>query len=106
GAAARGGSFHDAGAALFGDLFEMAVLQVAVEVLVLGVFEIGFGFVDFWIYVAVRHENVEPTVVIHVEEADAPAEQARVDTNAAGISTIFEGAIAQIRVERIGIAGE
>ena len=73
GAAARRSVFQDPWATFVGDFFEAAVLQVAIEILVLGVFQIGFGLVDLGIDVAVGHQDVEPAVVIHIEEADAPA---------------------------------
>ena len=89
-----------------GYFFELAVAQVAIEIFVFGVFQIGVRPVDFRIDVAVRHQNVEPAVVIHVEEADAPAEQARIDAQTAWIGAVFEVAVAEIRVQRIGVAGE
>ena len=72
----------------------------------LGVFQVGLGLIDLGIDVAVRHQNVEPAVVVHVEEADAPAEQPRVDAQAAGISAVLEVAVAEVGVERVGVAGE
>ena len=106
GAAAGRGVFHDARAALVGDFFEAAVAEIAVEVFVLGVFEVGFGFVDLGVDMAVGHKDVEPAVVVHVEEADAPAEEAGVDAEAAGIGAVFEDGVAEIGVEGIGVAGE
>src|SRR5579885_1805948 len=41
---------------------------------------LGFGTADLWIDMAIRHKDVEPSIVVHVEEADAPAEIACVDT--------------------------
>ena len=106
GAAASWSVFHDSRAALVGDFFEAAVAEIAIEIFVLGVFEVGFGFVDFGIDVAVGHEDVEPAVVVHIEEADAPAEEASIDAEAAGISAVFEDGVAEIGVEGIGVAGE
>ena len=105
-AAARRSIFHNARAALFGHLFKAAVLQIAVEIFVLGVFQISFRFVDLGINVAVRHQNVEPAIIVHIEKADAPTQQPRVDADAARVGAIFKCSVAQIRVERIGIAGE
>ena len=78
GAAAASGGRGDAGAALRGDLFEPSVAQVAVEVLVLGIWGFDVQLFDLGIDVAVAEQNVGPAVVVHVEEAAAPAEILRV----------------------------
>ena len=53
---------------------------------------------------AVRHQQVEPSVVVHIEEADAPAEQARVYPETAGISAVFKARIAEVGVEGVSVA--
>src|ERR1700727_3549687 len=55
---------------------------------------------------AVRHKNVEPAVVVHVKESDAPAEQPRIYAQTAEISPVLKVRVAQIGVKRIGIAGK
>ena len=89
-----------------GDLFESPVAQVAVKILVLGIFQIGLRLIDLGINMPIRHENIEPAVVIHIEEADAPAQQPRIHAQSAGISAVFEGRVAEVGIERIGVAGE
>ena len=82
GSSAGGSSVGYAGAALCGDLFELAVAEIAVEVFVLGVGRVDVGAFDLGVDMAVGHEDVEPAVVVHVEEAHAPAEEASVDAEA------------------------
>ncbi len=55
---------------------------------------------------AVRHQYVEPAVVIHVEEANSPAKQTSINAEAARVCPVFKRAVAQIGVKRIGVAGE
>ena len=106
GAAAGGDGSGHAGAGLAGDLFELAVAQVAIEVFVLGVGRIDVRAVHFGIDVAVGDEDVEPAVVVHVEEADAPAEVAGVDAEAGEVGVVVEVAAAEVQIEGVGVAGE
>ena len=87
-------------------VFELAVAQIAIEILALGVGRIHLRAIDLGIHVAVGDEDVEPAIVIDVDEADAPAEQARIDAEACLVGAIVERAVAEIHKERIGIAGE
>ena len=91
---------------MVGDVLELAVAQIAVEILVLGVGCVHVGTVHFGVDVAVGDEDVEPAVVVHVEEADAPAEKAGVDAEAGEVGAVVEVEPAQVQVERIGVAGE
>ena len=43
----------------------------------------------------VGHEEVEPAVVVHVEETHAPAEIASVDAKAGEVGAIFKGSVAE-----------
>src|ERR1700733_2809283 len=55
---------------------------------------------------SVRHQQIEPTVVIHIKEADAPTKKTRVHSETARVGAVFEIPVAEIRIKRIGIAGE
>src|SRR3954471_16341377 len=55
---------------------------------------------------AVDEKEIEPAVAVEIEKADAPAEPARIDADAAGERTVVARAVAGVRVERGGIAGE
>jgi hypothetical protein len=96
----------DAAAADEAHVFKLAVAQVAVEILSLRVACIDLGAVHLGIDVAVGDKNVEPAVVVDVDEADAPAQQARVDAKACLVGAVVEGAVAEIHIEGIGVAGE
>ncbi len=96
GGAARGGGGVDAGAGFGGDLFELAVAEVAVEILVLGVGSVDIGAFDLGVDVAVGHEEVGPAVIVHVEEADAPAEEAGIDAEAGEVGVVVEVAAAEV----------
>ncbi len=48
----------------------------------LGIRGVRLRSIDLGIDVAVRDEDVEPAIVIHIEEADAPAQVASVDAEA------------------------
>ena len=100
--AAGWGGGIDAGAGFPGDLFKLAVAEVAVEVFVFGVGGVDGGSVDLGVDVAVRDQDVGPAVVIHVEKADAPAEVAGVDAEAGEVGVVFEGAVAEVEVEGVG----
>ena len=67
---------------------------------------IDIGAVDLRIDVTVGHEDVEPAIVVHVEEAYAPAEETRVDAETGEIGVIVEVAVAEVEVERIGVTSE
>ena len=70
----------------------------------LRILEVGLSARHLRIDVAVRHEQVEPSVVVHIEEANTPAEQARIHPETAGISAVFKARIAEVGVERISVA--
>ena len=65
-----------------------------------GILQVSLGLVHLGIDVAVGHQDVEPTVIVHVEEAHAPAQQAGVYAESARISAIFEDSVAEIGVKR------
>ena len=77
------------------DVFKLAVAQVAVEIFALGVGGVHLGAVDLGIDVAVGDKDVEPAIVIEVDEADAPAEKARVDAQAGLVGAVVEGTVAR-----------
>src|ERR1700722_10727922 len=106
GAAARGRVFQDAGTSLLRDFFKTAVAEIAVEVLMLGILKIGLRIRNLGIDVAIRHEQVEPAVVVHIKEANAPAQQSSVDAQTTGISAVFKVRIAEIGVERVSVASK
>ena len=62
--------------------------------------------VHFGIDVAVGDHDVEPAVVVHVEEADAPAEIAGVDADAGEVGAVVEVEAAEVLVEGFGVSGE
>src|SRR5208282_2680607 len=72
----------DAGASDQAHIFKLTVAQVAVEVFAFGVGGVHLGAIHLGIDVAVGDQDVEPAVVVDVEEADAPAQQAGVDAQA------------------------
>ena len=72
----------------------------------LGVGRVEVRAVDLGIDVAVGDEDVEPAIVVQIDEADAPAEIARVDAKAGEVGVVFKGAVAEVLVERVGVAGE
>ena len=87
--ATRGSVLQDAGTSLICDLLKPPIAQIAIEILVLAVFQIGLRSIDFRINVSVRHEDVEPAIIIHVEEANTPSQQARIHSQAAWVSPIL-----------------
>src|ERR1700722_5950739 len=82
--------FENSRAALACNLLEPSVAQVSIKVLVLGVFQIALRSIYLWIHVAIRHKNVEPAIVIHIEEAHSPTQQPGIYAQAAWIGSIFE----------------
>src|SRR5580658_925001 len=69
---ARRRILKNSGATLACNLLEPSIAQVSIKVLVFRVFQIAFRSIDLWIHMPIRHQNVEPAVVIHVEEAHSP----------------------------------
>src|ERR1700736_5245322 len=55
---------------------------------------------------AIGHEEVEPAVVVHVEEADTPPEKTGIDAQARQVSVVVEVAIAEVEVNGVGVTGE
>ena len=106
GAAAAGDGNGHAGTGLVGDFFELAVAQVAVEIFAFGVRRVGVRAVHFGIDVSVGDQDVEPAVVVHVEEADAPAEVAGVDADAGEVGAVVEVEAAEVLIEGGGVSGE
>ena len=72
----------------------------------LGILKIGLCIRNLGIDVAVRHEQVQPAVVVHIEETNAPAKQAGVDAQTAGIGAVFKVGIAEVGVKRVSVAGK
>src|ERR1700678_4218185 len=87
-------------------LLKPAVPQIAIEILVLSVFQIGIRLIDLRIDVPVRHQDVEPAIVIHVEETNSPTQQARIDSQTTGIGPILKRGVPKVGVERISVARE
>src|SRR4029079_12770773 len=68
----------------------------------------GFGLElpHFGVDVAVDEEEIEPSVVIEIDERGAPAEPARVHADARGKRAVVAQAAAAVLVERRRVAGE
>src|SRR5262245_45467327 len=60
------------------DILEAAVPQIAIDDLPLPIAGFGFDLFDLRIDVAVHEKQVEPSVEIEIEEADAPSKPSRV----------------------------
>ena len=97
GKAARLRRRRNAAAADQAHVFKLPVTQVAVEILALGIGGVHLGTVHFGIDVPVGYQNVEPAVVVDVDEAHAPAQQARVHAQTGLVSAVVEGAVAQVQ---------
>src|ERR1700682_4977221 len=97
-----------AGQARFlGDFIEGSVAIVAVEQNGFAIARAGFDGIDLWKDVAIGDENVEPGIVIHVEETGAPADQTVILlANAGGPAYVLETLRAEIFVEPIGLLGK
>src|SRR5260370_34512864 len=64
--------------AIHGDIGEFAVSQVPIQHLALTVSRFGVRITHFWKYMAVADEEIEPAVVIEINEADTPPQKTRV----------------------------
>src|SRR5271155_3609743 len=82
GTSARGHGGGDSRTGFVCDLFESTVAEIAIQVFVLCVGSFGFRTAHFGIYMAVGYKDVQPSIVVHIEEAEAPAKIARVDAQA------------------------
>ncbi len=87
GTPARRDRLEDRSAEFFRDVPEMSVPQIVIDNLWLAVADVKREPLDFGIDVAVGGENVQPTVVIEIEEAATPAEVARVHSEAGGLDS-------------------
>ena len=106
GRAAAGGRGRDRRTETLRDVLEASVAEVAVDDLALLVARLGLEPLDLGIDVAVDEEEIEPAVVVEIDEADAPAEPARVEADAGGERAVVAEALAAVRVQRRGVAGE
>src|SRR5258706_1025896 len=90
-----------------GDFVEGAISIVAMEQHRLPVACSGFDRVDLREDMAVGNKDVEPGIVVHVEEARTPANQAIILLPKAGSPAhILESLGAEILVEPVGLLGE
>src|SRR5262245_46797366 len=90
----------------FGHVLEAAVLKVPVDDLALPIARLGSNLFDLRIDVAVDQEEIEPAVLIEIEETDAPPEPPRVEPDAARERAIRAETVAAVRIQRGGVAGE
>ena len=88
------------------DVLEASVAEVAVHDLALLVARLRLDPLDLRIDVAIDDEEVEPAVVVEIDEADAPSEPAGVQPDAGGERPIVAEALAAVGVQRRGVAGE
>ncbi len=89
-----------------GDVREHAVARVAVHDLPLFVRGFRRNMADLRIHVSVGEEDVEPAVVVEVGEAGAPPQPPRVHAEPGVERPVLAEAVAAVRVERRGVAGE
>src|SRR5262245_29653398 len=87
-------------------ILESPVAQVAIDDLPLLIRRLGLDLLDLRVDVAIDQEQIEPAVEIEIEEADTPAEPARVEADAAREGAVLAQAVAAVRVERRRVAGE
>src|SRR5467141_3760198 len=91
-------------ACLPGDFVKRAVAIVAMQQQRLAKPRTGFQRVNLRINVAVSNENVEPGVVVHVEESGAPANVRIAGLADAGSPTdVVESLGAHVAIERVGL---
>src|SRR5580704_7392859 len=76
--ATRRARFGNTGPGLKRYIGKVAVPQILVEQLALGIAGFSLQLLDLRIDVAVADQDVGPSVVIHVEEAAAPTQELRV----------------------------
>src|ERR1017187_1608501 len=81
-------------------------MQIVVKQLALRVSGFRFQLLDFRTDMAIADQNVRPAVVIHVEEATAPAQVLGVRAETRGESGVFKIGTALIVIERRRVAGE
>src|SRR5882724_3477690 len=84
----------------------MAVAQVAIEQLALGIAGLGLKLLDLWVNVAIADQDVGPAVVVYIEESAAPSQILRVRTQSGSESRVFEIRSAHIVIKRRSIARE
>src|SRR4030095_13727360 len=90
----------------FADIDETALAAVAIDDLALLVSGFGRDLPDFRIHVAVREEQIEPAVVVEIDERGAPPEPPRVQADAGREGAILAEPVAGVGIQRRRIAGE
>ena len=88
----------DSGAGLRGDVGEAAVAEIVVKNRALAEAQVGVFFVDLREDVAIDHGQVEPAIVVEIEELATPAHIAGVGAHAGGDGSLLELAFAFIVV--------
>ena len=89
-----------------GHVHEPAGAEIAVDDLALRIGRFRLQLVHLGIDVAVGEEDVEPAVVVEVDEPGAPAEPPRVEAEAAGERPVLAEAVPEVGVQRRRVAGE
>ena len=90
----------------FRDVLEPSVPQIAIHDLPLLVAGLGLETLDLRVDVAVDEEQVEPAVLVEIEEPDAPPEPPRVQADAARKRPVLAQPLPVVGVQRRRVAGE
>src|SRR5262249_38568228 len=83
-----------------GDVFKTPVAQVAVEHFALAVTNLPLQLIHLRIDVAVDQKNVQPAVILQIEETASPTEPTCVNANPRVEGHVIETVLAEIAVER------
>src|SRR5215472_1312397 len=106
GAAAPGHLFESTWASFEADIGEMPVAQILVQHLALAIAGLDVGFANLGIDVAISDQDVDPAIVVKIDEADTPAKEARVFSEAGLKGLVFENQIADVAIKAGSVAGE
>ena len=101
-----GGRRRDRRPETLGHILEASISKVAINDLPLFVAGLRLDPFDLRIHVAVDDEDVQPAVVVEIDEGDAPSEPAGVEPDSSREGAILAEALAAIRVQRRGVSRE
>ncbi len=105
-APAPGHFLEKTGAGRQGNIGELPVSEIAVEFLALPVARFNIGLAYLRIDMTVANEDIEPAVIVEIQKAYAPTEEARILAEAGLIRLIVEGHVSEVPVEAGGVARE
>src|SRR6185503_17790148 len=90
----------DSGSRMRRNIHKNTVALVPIQQAFLAIGHAQFPRIDFGIHMTVCHEEILPTIVVEIEKAGSPTEEARVHSQSRPKGRVSERTVAAVVVER------